>query len=127
MNLQPTTSEERAAAYPVRRFLDLSTGHLKPETHKWLDALCESQKRGDLASWASCTPFGWFVWAHDEESDLSEFPEDLRTCMAKAQAMGCDYVLFDRDAAPEGDALDLPWYGDEGDNCACAVDSSCRH
>lgn len=121
-----TQNASTAVRYPVRPFLDLSTAHLSPATHKWLDDVCAQQKRGDPGSWASCTPFGWFLWAHDEESDLTEFPADLQACMLKAQALGCHYILFDRDAAPEGASLDLPWYGEETD-CACEVDSHSHH
>ncbi len=103
-----TGSETQAPRNPVRQFLDLSTAHLKPETHAWLDDLCAHVRRGDPGAWASCTPFGWFVWAHDEESDLGEFPADLQLCLRKVQELGAEYVLFDRDAAPSGAALDLP-------------------
>jgi hypothetical protein len=87
------------------------------------DLICEEQKRGDITSWASCTPFGWFLWAHDEESDLSEFPADLQACMRKAQEHGCDYILFDRDASPAGIALGLPFYEDD---CGCGETSHCE-
>ena len=107
---------------PIRRFLDLSTGHLTAETRMLLDLICEEQKRGDITSWASCTPFGWFLWAHDEESDLSEFPADLQACMRKAQEVGCDYILFDRDASPAGASLGLPFYEDD---CGCCETSHC--
>jgi hypothetical protein len=122
MNSAVTGEPVAAPTYPIRRFLDLSTGHLKPETRTLLDLICEGQQRGDITSWASCTPFGWFIWAGDEESDLTEYPADLQDCMRKAQEHGCDYILFDRDAAPAGISLGLPFYEEE---CGCGETSHC--
>ncbi|TXM69653.1 hypothetical protein [Methylobacterium sp. WL120] len=128
MNMQtPTLVGEPVptpALPPVRRFLDLSTGHLTVETRMMLDLICEEQKRGDLTAWASCTPFGWFMWAHDEESDLKQFPADLQACMRKAHEHGCDYLLFDRDAAPADESLGLPFYEDD---CGSCETSHCEH
>ncbi|WP_298962340.1 hypothetical protein [uncultured Methylobacterium sp.] len=125
----PDQAGSVASRHPVRLFLDLSTAHLSPATHAWLDELCKDVRRGDPGAWASCTPFGWFVWAHDQESDLSEFPEDLQACLRKAQALGAEYVLFDRDADTTDVTNDLPWFGDgcDGCSCSCEMDSQSHH
>lgn len=92
----------------VRKFLDISTGHLRPSTRDAIDA-------GAFSITAHPHPdgYGWFIYvptdpAHFEEVEAMP-PNDLRRVLDYARAQDCDYVLFDRDAGP---IADLPWYGD---------------
>lgn len=89
----------------IRRFLDLSTSHMTPETREgWTMGI-------GRPGWATPTEFGFFVWAgteEDEEPD-ADLPEDVATCRRFARCLGCDYLLFDADA----DTIDaLPTFDD---------------
>lgn len=90
----------------VRKFLDLSTGHLTQVTRMTLDSLfnCEWDRRSDDGVHAlarkmcgGATPTGWFVYARGE-FEAGEIPADLRSCMLAAKRSRCDYILFDADA-----------------------------
>ena len=108
----------------VRRFLDLSTGHLKPETRDRLDAGWEptSNIMSGEYGWMIYTqtvgtvlykPFGKREGEYDPKlvAQLrSQLGDDLVDCMAKAQSLGCDYILFDRDGPRRSE---LGWYEDE--------------
>jgi len=86
---------------PVRGLLMLSTGHIRLHTEAWLN----SSARHELA-WVSLTPNGWFVYV-DAEANPADFPSDLIVCLGYARRLGCEYVLFDSEAA----RLDmLPFY-----------------
>lgn len=102
----------------VRRFLDLSTAHLCPGTREWLDkqGLLTARSRTfhdpDVVVLLGSTPYGWFVYADEASTDEEpgpRVPADLWTCMAKARAEGCEYILFDADARP---LVDLPTFED---------------
>ncbi|MDQ0301386.1 hypothetical protein [Ancylobacter polymorphus] len=76
----------------VRRFLDLSTAHMKPRTR---------------AEWGLAAPghvhpteYGFFVWAGDHEDDETDegWPPEVTACRRFARSLGCDYLLFDGDA-----------------------------
>ena len=77
-----------------RAILVVSTGHLTKETAEYLNDT-------PSAKWPFCggpyADFGWFLYAHDENSDGS-IPPDLYAVMQFAKANGCTNVLFDRDA-----------------------------
>jgi hypothetical protein len=107
------------AAYPpelrepdnVRRFLDLSTGHLKPETREQLE-----NGHAPAAIYPHPDGYGWMLYVPCPENagavDEEDRPaEDLQACFDKARELRCDYILFDSDA-PELDGL--PLYDDEG-------------
>ncbi len=87
----------------IRSFLDLSSGHLSPETWAWLDIQTTSKRiRGlgpsaqvVLATGMRC---GWFVYASEEPE--KGIPADLDAVFRLARQRGCDYVLFDYDATP---------------------------
>lgn len=96
-------------AYPLRVFLDLSTGHLTPQTRDWMDGRAISARSDPFNGLClASTSFGWFIYA-GEQTEESEFPADLLTCLRKARELGAEYVLFDADAS---DGLDLPTYDD---------------
>ena len=92
-----------STSYPIRCFLDLSSGHLSAETWAWLDAqTTEAAVRGlgpdAQAVLAGRMRHGWFVYADAEPGDM--VPGDLAAVLHHARSQGCEYVLLDADAAP---------------------------
>lgn len=80
----------------IRKFLDISTSHLKPET---LTALTDRPLER-LPFSGGPTPYGWFAYTHDEncgEGD-ARIPDEMFACMKHARALDCDYVMFDCDS-----------------------------
>lgn len=78
----------------IRNLLQISTGHLKPETlTRFSDVDCNY-----LPFYGSSTPHGFFVYAHDDFECMDECPPEMLPIMTKAREMGCDYILFDCDA-----------------------------
>ena len=108
--------------YPIRAFLDVSTGHLKFSTREWLTEQHKLPESSSNAFSGSATLYGWFInCSHDsleEGADqaitLKDIPEDLVTCLKYGRAQGCDYVLFDRDAPAlfKNEKFALPYYED---------------
>lgn len=86
----------------IRTFLDLSSGHLSPETQAWLDAqlannLLRAPENAHAAMIAGGkTRYGWFVYAPEGGAD--GLPEDLAATLRTARAQGAEYALFDCDA-----------------------------
>jgi hypothetical protein len=93
----------------VRKFLDISTGHLTQETRDKLD-------HGEITSTYYPMTYGWFVWVPDEpmlpENEPERWPDDLRECILYARSQGCDYIMFDGDAEY---CDELRAYDDNGD------------
>lgn len=89
----------------IRSFLDLSSGHLSPETQAWLDAqladdLLRAPENAPAAMIAGGkTRYGWFVYAPEDVSD--GLPKDLMIVLRKAREQGAEYVLLDCDAPPD--------------------------
>ena len=89
----------------MRRFLDVSSGHLTPGTRAWLDAQFADDSLRDPANHVAAelaggrTRYGWFVYAAD--NPVSGVPADLARILAEARQRGADYALFDCDAAPD--------------------------
>jgi hypothetical protein len=77
----------------IRRYLDLSTTHLKPED---VEALKAAARRLAAPACAQ-TDGGWFVWAPDEPEEFgpNDLPDNLRQVLWYAREHGCDRVLFD--------------------------------
>ena len=87
----------------IRSFLDVSSGHLSPETWAWLDAETTSEKVRSFGPsaqvvLASGMRYGWFVYANEEPAE--GIPADLDAVFRVARQRGCEYVLFDCDAIP---------------------------
>ena len=81
----------------IRRFLDLSTAHLSVAARDRLDQRSEfaSVYEGDCGYFAHCQEdpdAPGQVTADDER------PTELTAIFSYAIALGCEYVLFDRDA-----------------------------
>lgn len=94
----------RGGADGVRPFLDVSTGHLSPETRARLEELDEE----DAPSTFLRGTHGWLVHVSDEP--WSAWPADLMEVLDHARRLRCDYVMFDAD----GPVLDvLPWREEE--------------
>jgi len=91
----------------IRPFLDVSSGHLSPETWVWLDAqLADDTQRDPRNAHAAQiaggrTRYGWFVYA-PEDAPLG-LPPDLLAVLITARTRGAEYVLFDCDAVPDQD------------------------
>ncbi len=108
-NLTPPTPAAGCPAMPIRRFLDLSTAHLQPADRLFLEFSANPGLLGGLAAMAGT--YGWFVYAHDERC-CEGISDVLWAIFERAQALGCDYVLFDAD----GPVLeDLPVFEDEAE------------
>lgn len=91
----------------VRKFLDLSTGHL-PASDR---VLMVSSAIETLPFGAFIGPHGWFV--HVPEDDVSlrwNGSEALDKMFARARDLDCDYVLLDADG-PRDEAL--PWFDED--------------
>ena len=82
-------------AMPIRRFLDLSTGHLQQADRLFLEFSANPGSLGGLAAMAGT--YGWFVYAHDDRC-CDGISDVLWTIFERARALGCEYVLFDADA-----------------------------
>lgn len=94
-----------AVKYPLRAFLDLSTGHLKPETLTYLN----DKEHGQLPFYGAVTAYGWLVYADYEDNAEARradgCPEEIIAAMKKAREMGAEYILYDCDAEADPDLL----------------------
>ncbi|WP_336764386.1 hypothetical protein [Asaia sp. VD9] len=81
----------------VRKFLDLSTGHLSPRDREQLTGLLTEQP--PYASSSSMTgERGWLIYVSTDPDPAhwSEIPA-LVAILARARELDCDYVLLDAD------------------------------
>lgn len=90
----------------IRSFLDLSSGHLLPETWAWLDAQTADEVVRSLGPSAQVVlaggmHYGWFIYADEEPGEA--IPAELAAIFRLARLRGCEYVLFDCDAVPMED------------------------
>jgi hypothetical protein len=91
----------------VRRFLDLSTGHLTLKTREQLQSntlQCTVTYQAD--------PYGWWVYVTQDDGILAEFPQDLADVILYARKHGCEWIKLDSDG-PELEGL--PWYSEAED------------
>jgi hypothetical protein len=95
----PTTTTPKETTMSVRKFLDLSTGHVPPSQR-------EAIGTGDTPTCCMEGEYGWLFYVSAYEELYHRCWRDI---FAFARAAGCDYVMLDRDA--EGCA-GLPWYDD---------------
>ena len=86
----------------LRTFLDISSGHLSPESWTWLDdqladrVLRDPHCEGAAKIAGGKTRYGWLVYAPEDVA--VGLPEDLTGILLKARERGAEYVLFDCDA-----------------------------
>ncbi len=90
----------------VRRFLDVSSGHLSAETWAWLDGVTGDEAVRDPGNRSAeilggRTRHGWFVYA--SEDPAAPIPDDLAAVMRLARRRDCEYLLLDCDAVPMED------------------------
>lgn len=111
-----TDTPKAAVTYPVRAFLDLSTGALSERTRTWLQASLQADVQdtrlpGDPVMTGAPTRHGYLVHVPSDPDSgtvrTDNVPGDLGACFAKAHEMGCDYILFDAHADTDFEALGL--------------------
>lgn len=81
----------------IRKFLELSTGHVTRETSEWLDAEAQDQVHGKAVTNIFSTDGGWFIWADEEWLTGRGAPKDLLNLAAFAKSYECDYLMLDCD------------------------------
>ena len=88
----------------VRKFLDLSTGHLTTATRQRLDS-------GEFPTLGMTGVYGWLCYCDaDSMSGVSEvWGRDMHDCMALGVKLGVDYIMFDQDGPTYAG---LPYYED---------------
>ena len=75
----------------IAKMLVLSTAHLT-------EATCNSYLPGWDGPAYQKGDYGWFVPMFDHFRECVDGADDLRACMEKAAALGCEWLMFDRDA-----------------------------
>lgn len=87
-----------------KSILDISTGHVSLPSRAWLDeqaaislAFRHEDDERPVATIAGFG-YGWFMTAHPPEGALELMPDDIKAALQHARNVGCDYVVFDRDA-----------------------------
>ena len=111
----------------ISKVLVLSTGHLRRKTRDLLDDAYTADRLLDLHQIAGrrrCIDlpifypkgdYGWFVNVPgdcmDEELEvhLRCYVLDLLDCIKYAESLGCDWIMFDRDAGFVADLPDYVW------------------
>lgn len=87
----------------IGRLMELSAGHLTPETWTWLDGQSNGGRLAPPAPAgivrAGQVGDGWFVFA-DEEPDERLMPPDLVVVILHARKAGCGFLLLDCDQIP---------------------------
>ncbi len=88
----------------IRRFLDVSSGHLTPDTWRWLDTQFADEELRDPRNHVASelaggrTRYGWFIYA--PEHPVNATPADLASVFKEARKHRAEYVMFDADAPP---------------------------
>lgn len=110
---------EKSAAATVHRYLDLSTSHLDLHTAARMEE-GESLMEGDgedVCYQQVTDPSDGELYAHivavlEPREDEARWPQCIRSALALARSLGCDYIRFDRDGQITNA---LPVYDWEGD------------
>lgn len=89
-----------------RSFLDLSTGHLTLETRR---AMAVTANRSGY-NITMANEFGWLCYLSEDGAGADAFGADMNDCIELAQALGCEFILFDCDG-PQSDGL--PYYEED--------------
>ena len=90
----------------IRRLLEVSGGHLSPETWAWLDEQTTDEAVRDPrnrigAILGGRTRQGWFVFARTTPGVT--LPADLAAVLKHARQRNCDCALVDCDLLPMAD------------------------
>lgn len=80
------------------RYCVLSTAHVSHATSEWLERWALGPPPPAPVAIAT-TFYGWFVATREPEAPAEPLPADLIAAMRFGRERGCDYVLFDSDAA----------------------------
>lgn len=91
---QEAAADTFASSRPdaIRKMLDLSTAHLPESLGTDLTA--------EYGVTAYRTEYGFLMWVPDDPSEVNDdasVPSEVLIIQKYARALGCDYVLFDRD------------------------------
>lgn len=87
----------------IRKFLDISTGHLTLKTREALEAGLSNVSYADHG-------YGWWIYATEDEDVRQLFPDDIAEICRFARKHDCDWINLDCDAEQiEG----LPYYEDD--------------
>lgn len=84
----------------IAKMLVLSTAHLTPEC-------CNEHLKNNDGPWYEKADYGWFV--HVVTEGWEEFPSSLLDCLGHAENLGCEWVMFDRDAPTIPDLTIYDW------------------
>lgn len=96
-----------AGGPPLRLFLDISTAHLTEETREKINAGVGPTR------YEHPDGYGWMVHVPESDDDIagatggSGVMADLEACLARARALGADYIMFDSDGPVD---QELPTY-----------------
>jgi hypothetical protein len=86
--------------HEISKLLTLSTSHMTDEDQK---KLTKWERLGAYPMLILTHPYGWMFWAHEQEDgegvEILGLSEELGRCLLHALSLGCDYILFDRDAS----------------------------
>lgn len=116
-----------AEGAPIHRYLDLSTAHLDEDTGRAMADGHMIPDRDDDGVTVVCLSinsrddgenFGHIVPVLAVEEGEDDWPQCMRDCLARARALNCDYIRFDRDG--QIDAA-LPTYDLEGSSASHAA------
>jgi len=91
----------------VRKVLDISIAHIKPETEAELEDMGEQ-----LTLILEPTSYGWMIYINSEGELPTEIVEDypdLAACLKLAQHYGCDWLMFDRDGTVIDELPEYEW------------------
>lgn len=87
----------------ITKMLALSTAHLTEQT-------CNSYLPGWEGPAYKKGEYGWFVPIFDDcVESVEPAASDLKECMLKAIAEGCDWLMFDRDVDTIDDLKVYDW------------------
>lgn len=77
-----------------------STGNVTKETAEYLDraATNEGSPLGPVTYQKG--PYGWFVYARENEYGVDDVPKDLLAVLKKARENECEWIMLDRDEEP---------------------------
>jgi hypothetical protein len=81
----------------TRKFLDLSTAHIRLEDVPWLNKN------------TYITDNGWLVYAGLNRDNVVDCPDAISNLTKIAEAIGCGYIIFDGDGPIVEDLPTFDW------------------
>lgn len=93
----------------ISRYLDLSTGHLKQETMRWLSQ-ADPTRSNCAGMTIAAYEYGAFVSVPEEDRiGAIDCPEDLKVVLRYARKKGLGVIRFDADAEVLADLIHFDW------------------